>query len=291
MLRLRAPEGMADSLVLPKVAEVDSSNKLEGFLSELRELDMDPVPLFVEFKGRDISRDGSLSIISIYVRPLNKIYLINIHSIGMDGTSYTEDFRGTTLQSIFQCSVLRKAFFDVRGASNILFHNHGFTLDGIVDIQLMELATRNGSREFLRGLATCVRNDSPLSVEEKKRWEEYDEFRRHIFSPEITSDSDFAKLWTKSPISTEIKDHCVCSLVALSRLYDVYDERLKQGATKFWKTEICSATETRINDSKQEDFDVHDRENAYGPWDEEELKMKMERRDGCPRGLTRSDRE
>ncbi|EGE01238.1 hypothetical protein TEQG_00291 [Trichophyton equinum CBS 127.97] len=286
MLALPASEWMEDP---PEVIEVDSAIKLQRFLSSLREVDMDPVPLFVEFKGRNISRGGSLSIISIYVRPENKIYLVNLHALG-DHAFVTEDSTGTTLASIFECPILRKAVFDVRGPS-ALFHKYDITFDGIEDIQLMELATRNGSREFLRGLATCVRNDSPLCAEEKARWKECDEFRRHIFFPEITNNSNFAKLWIKSPISAQIKEHCAYSLVTLSRLYDVYDERLKQGATKFWKTEIRSATETRINDSKQEDFDMHDRENAYGPWDEEELKMKMERRDGCPRGITRSDRE
>lgn len=274
---------------MPSVTVIDTVSNLKNFLSGLRELDMDPVPLFVEFKGRDVSCEGSLSIISIFVRPENKIYLINMHAIDNDDVFSIEDSTGTTLESIFECPVLRKAVFDVRGASNVLFHQHGITLDGIVDIQLMELATRDGSREFVRGLATCVRNDSPLSAEEKLRWQESNEFRKMIFCPE--ADGCLTEQYMETTLHTEIKDHCAYSLVVLSRLYDVYNARLEQGATKFWKTEIRSVTKARINDTKKEEFDVYDRENAYGPWDEEELEMKMERRDSCPRGVTKSDRE
>ncbi|OAL69999.1 hypothetical protein A7D00_5528 [Trichophyton violaceum] len=288
MLALPASEKMAD---LPHVIEVDSVSELQRFLSSLREIDMDPVPLFVEFKGRDISCNGSLSIISIFVRPENVIYPINVHALGKNITFSTEDSTGATLAEILECPVLRKAVFDVRGPSNLLFHQHNIHLDGIVDIQLMELATRNGSKKFLRGLATCVRNDSPLSAMEKSRWEEYDQDRREIFFPEMTDDSSFAKLWTKNRPLTQMEDHCAYSMAALSGLYDVYDARLRQGATNFRKTEILSETKARINSTKQEGFDVYDRTNAYGPWDEEELKMKMERRDSCPRGITRSDRE
>ncbi|EFE37934.1 hypothetical protein TRV_07424 [Trichophyton verrucosum HKI 0517] len=207
-----------------------------------------------------------------------------MHAEGMDDVFSTEDSTGTTLASIFECPVLRKAVFDVRGASDYLFHECEVTLDGIVDIQLMELATRDGSKEFLRGLATCICNDSSLSAKETLRWQESNDFKNYIFRPEV--DESCIEKYMETPLRTEMIDHCAYSLVVLSRLYDVYDARLKQGATKFWKTEIRSVTKARINDTKKEEFDVYDRENAYGPWDEEELKMKMERRDSCPRGVT-----
>ncbi|KAM5441445.1 hypothetical protein MferCBS31731_003516 [Microsporum ferrugineum] len=92
-----------------------------------------------------------------------------------------EDSTGTTLRCILECPILRKAVFDVRNGSDILLDLYKDILGGIEDIQLMELATRNGSKEYVRGLVTCVRNDSPLSENDKVRWQLRDWRRNLLF--------------------------------------------------------------------------------------------------------------
>jgi exonuclease 3'-5' domain-containing protein 1 len=49
-----------------------------------------------------------------------------------------------------------EVIFDIRNDSDALFSLFQISVDGIKDLQLMELATRRGSKDFVAGLATCV---------------------------------------------------------------------------------------------------------------------------------------
>ncbi|KAK2882483.1 hypothetical protein FQN49_000313 [Arthroderma sp. PD_2] len=266
---------MADLPSQLNVTVVDSLSQVTGLLADLRELDMDPLQLFVEFKGINVGRHGSLSLISIYVLSEEKIYLINIHILGMRAF-YTQDSTGTTLKSILECPILPKAAFDIRNASDVLFSQYNITLAGFHDIQLMELAARNDSKQFLRGLATCVRNDSPLSEEDKSQWRLNNEVGKVIFCPEKGARPIVVnKALTESPPSARIINYCAHSIAILPKLYDTYNRKLSQNEG-FWQPQLRRAIGDRVDLTKDPEFNVHDRRNAYGPWDDEMIYKEME---------------
>ena len=57
-------------------------------------------------------------------------------------------------------SINPKVIFNIGNDSNALFSHYHISVDGIKDLQLMELASRKGSQDFVAGLAKCIERDS-----------------------------------------------------------------------------------------------------------------------------------
>ncbi|EFR01940.1 hypothetical protein MGYG_04941 [Nannizzia gypsea CBS 118893] len=244
------------------VVIVDTSTDLRRFLASLRAIEMDPVPLFIEFKGINVGRKGTLLIISIYVRSEKTIYLIDIHTLGAEAFRI-QDSTGATLKSIFECTVLRKAVFDLRNGADILYSQYDVSMGGVEDIQLMEWATREGPRKYVKMLSTCVQDDSFLSIEDKARWKFNDESGKELFWPERSSEMSHKRLkWDTLP--AEIKDHCADSVMVLPGLFNVYATRPEQKGS-FWSPNLRAAINTRLSYTKEKGFDVYCRSNVYGP--------------------------
>jgi exonuclease 3'-5' domain-containing protein 1 len=87
----------------------------------------------------------------IFFLPKNEIYPVDIHTLGSSAFS-TPSASGTTLKAVLEDELIQKAFFDVRNDSDALYNHFGVHLAAIQDIQLLELATRSGSRRLIDGL-------------------------------------------------------------------------------------------------------------------------------------------
>lgn len=107
-----------------------------------------PTPfLYLDIEGVNLSRHGSISIIELYYRPVSHpeaahTYLIDIHILGFLAFS-TPSTEGVSLKSILESSKTPKVFFDVSTDSDALFAQFEIKLAGIIDLQLMELASRS----------------------------------------------------------------------------------------------------------------------------------------------------
>lgn len=122
----------------------------------------------VDLEGIELGRHGSISILSLYRPSEKRVYLIDVHKQGNEAFS-TVSSHGTSLRMILESTVILKVLFDLRRDSDALFSLYGISLGGIRDVQLMELGTRKGSKDFLAGLGKCVKQDSTLSKAKKKR--------------------------------------------------------------------------------------------------------------------------
>jgi exonuclease 3'-5' domain-containing protein 1 len=75
--------------------------------------------------------------------------------------------RATSLKTILESPTIPKVFFDIRNDSDALFSHFQISVDGIKDLQLMELASRKGSQNLVARLAKCIEKESPVSTAAK----------------------------------------------------------------------------------------------------------------------------
>jgi len=71
-------------------------------------------------EGIALGRHGSISILSLYIAPTKKIYLIDIHSLREAAISTTTN-SGTSLKTVLESSAIPKVVFDIRNDSDALF--------------------------------------------------------------------------------------------------------------------------------------------------------------------------
>ena len=103
--------------------------------------------LYFDVEGVNLSRHGSISIIELRYLPLSgpedsHTYLIDVHILGFLAFS-TPSAEGVSLKSVLECPKTPKVFYDVRTDSDALYAQFGIRLAGIIDLQLMEVASRS----------------------------------------------------------------------------------------------------------------------------------------------------
>lgn len=121
---------------------------------------------------------------SLYVPSRKSVYLIDVYRLGHEAFS-TVNSDKKSLKSILESPVFLKVFFDVRHDSDALFSLCGISADGIRDVQLMELGTRNDPKDSLASLNKCVEKDSAISATEKELWELNKGNAQRLFDPTL----------------------------------------------------------------------------------------------------------
>ena len=102
---------------------------------------------------------------------LDHANLVDVHTLGHEAF-FHPCTRGQTLKGILEDENIQKVFFvfDVRNDPDALYAHFSVHLAGIQDIQLIELATRSGSRRFINGLVRCIERDAGLTRSETSVW-------------------------------------------------------------------------------------------------------------------------
>jgi len=147
-------ENLAKSTIEETYEFIDSVELVTAVVKNLIGLPTTPPSLYIDLEGVNLSRQGSISILQIHVAPKNKSYLIDIHGLGSKAFDTGE--RDYTLRSVLQSASIPKVFFDVRNDSDALFSHFGMALAGIVDLQVMEYASRTFRKKFVNGLSKCI---------------------------------------------------------------------------------------------------------------------------------------
>ena len=109
-----------------------------------------------------------------------------------------------------------KLMFDCRDVSDSLLHCHDVMLDGVLDIQLLEIVHRRKfylNHELLRDFEECLEtyaNDLPNKFSMNRAMEELESARR-----------SGSNLWTVQPLCPELVDGLIAEVNSLFTLYDV----------------------------------------------------------------------
>ncbi|GKZ34900.1 hypothetical protein AbraIFM66950_005297 [Aspergillus brasiliensis] len=213
-----------------------------------------------------------LSILTLYLPPKKTIYLIDIPKLGTESVSTVVTSDGTSLKHVLESADILKVVFDARRASSVLFTLYGVSIDGIRDVQLMELGTRPGSKEFLAGLEGCVlKNGRTFSEVEIQAW---NGVRKGVGS---ALRGGYNGIFDERPIRQDVKEYCAGEVTVLVDLFKVYDAKLKPPGEAFWRNYILDTTRERVRRSRESGFSGASKFDDRGPWDSESIEEAIDR--------------
>ncbi|KAK6387924.1 hypothetical protein LTR81_027264 [Elasticomyces elasticus] len=159
---------------------LDTTAALKKFLNDLNNCNGHPPRLYVDLKGNNLSRNGTLSLVTIPLEPESEVYLVDVTTLGRDAFT-TASTGGCTLKPVLESRDIVKVFFDIRNDSDALFGLYEIRVAGIEDLQLMELASRNFSKRHVNGLAKCIERDSTIPFVERRGWQLVKDNGKHLF--------------------------------------------------------------------------------------------------------------
>lgn len=168
----------------PQIKFVDTVNLVQELVTEIVTRDKKPL-LFVDLEGVNLSRDGSVAIMQVLVPPNPTVYLIDVHVL-QAAAFETATAAGNTWKAILESPDYAKVFFDVHNDSDALYSHFAVSLRGVIDLQLLEFATRPGFKrpQFVQGLAKCISYSDILSLEDAVTWKQVKDDGVRLFAPE-----------------------------------------------------------------------------------------------------------
>ncbi|KAK2590966.1 hypothetical protein QQS21_011345 [Conoideocrella luteorostrata] len=239
----------------PKV--IDSQADMSELVDTLQGLPIEPPSLYIDLEGINLSRQGTIAILQVFVRPSGQTYLIDVKEL-QDKSFSTRGEKGLTFKDILESESIPKVFFDVRNDSDALYSHFKIHLGGIQDLQLMELATRTFSRRCVNGLSKCIERDAPFSYTERNAWMQSKERGLRLFAPERGGSYE---VFTQRPLPDDIIYYCANDVQVLPRLWTQYNKKL----TSVWKEKVWDASRDRVKLSQSPTFDGKGRHMALGP--------------------------
>jgi exonuclease 3'-5' domain-containing protein 1 len=252
---------------------VDSVPTLLSLLDNFTNLPTYPPALYLDLEGIRLGRHGSISIVSLYIVPRNKIYLVDVYRLGETAFS-TSNSRSSSLKTVLESQTIPKVVFDIRNDSDALFSHYQISVDGIKDLQLMELATRQGPKDFVAGLAKCVEKDSSSSALVKAGWQRTKNDGGQLYDPQKGGRYE---VFNERPMKPEIVKYCAQDVALLPELYKVYNSKLCPPGQAFWRFQVQQATIDRIKLSQSPDYDGQAKSKVQGPWDKSYIQEATER--------------
>lgn len=232
----------------PSIVLVSGELSLKPFL----QTNFSSLPLFIHAEGKDLAKNGKLSILTIYDPSRNKIWLIDVKRIGKAGFHFKPTTHGKSLQSLLEDAHLPKYLWDARVDAHVLWSQFQVKLDGVTDIQLLEDASRKTNKTLLHDLEKSVHDDGRFTAQERQRWQ------RGI---KDIQDLKINDVFSERPLNPKTMAYCVNNVVFLPRLKEVYLQRI----THEWKGKAVAESQKRLVQACEENADV---EGNRGPWPE-----------------------
>jgi len=272
---------------------VSTASDISALLSCITDLPTSSPSLHIDLEGAKLSRDGTISLLTLYVLPTDTVYLIDIVKLGAAAfstptistpatspASVSETAVGKqasptspalTLKSILESPTIPKVLFDVRNDSDALFAHFDIALECVDDLQLMELATRvRKSRQYLAGLAWCIEHDSHMSHTARKHTESVKEQGIKLFAPE--NGGSYA-VFDERPLQSIVLEYCVQDVVHMPKLWNTYRARMKA----FWEVMVKEASRARIAESQSASYQWAGAHKKNGHWPQNAIKKAKKR--------------
>ncbi|GIJ90506.1 hypothetical protein Asppvi_009462 [Aspergillus pseudoviridinutans] len=226
---------------------IDSIGALEKLLNELDHQLHKPAALFLDVQTIDPGQDGSISIISLFVRPIKKVFLIDVLTLGDDAFT-TTSLADNSLKLLLESPAVSKILFDVGNASASLFNHHGIRLNGIKDLQVMQLATQypRALQAQAARLETCVEEDAPPPARALALWKQVHSTVSQLRVP-AKGGSD--AVFKERPLKQAILDYHLQNVLILPRLWVFYCDTLCKPANAFWRSMVFHTVRDRIRES------------------------------------------
>nr|POF11242.1 hypothetical protein CFP56_76042 [Quercus suber] len=236
---------------------VDTEQAIKDLINTLPHRDHGVPSLYLDIEGQNLSRDGTISLLTILVEAQQEVYLVDV-TVLKESAFNTAAADGRTLRSILESDSVTKVFFDIRNDSDALFGLFGIQVKGVEDLQLLELASRGFNRRRVNGLARCIEQDAGLGWTERQTWMTVKDRGRKLFAPELGGSYT---VFDARPLADEMKKYCVQDVTVMPTLRRVYCSKLCDA----WWRRIEQETLARIASSQRPDYIGHGRQKALGP--------------------------
>jgi exonuclease 3'-5' domain-containing protein 1 len=240
------------------VTIVDSLATLVALLDCLKDIPTQPPSLYLDLEGVRLSRYGSISIMQICVLPMNHVFLVDIHVLQGKAFSIPNRY-GTTLRSVLESELVPKVFFDVRNDADALFAHFRISMQGVHDIQLLEVASRSYPRERVIGLGQCIEDDLKLATAAKEAWKATKQRGYALFA---TEHGGSYKIFNVRPMQQEIVDYSTNDVVYLPLLWNMYTRKLSAE----WAAKVQEETRRRLLMSQAISYNPHGKDKTSSPW-------------------------
>jgi len=237
------------AFVLQSLDDVTSSvPEPRGFLSSIPPSST----LYLDLEGNSLSRHGTISIITILIHPQRVVRLIDILVLGELAFTTASD-NGKTLKSIFEDADIPKCVWDVRNDADALWALYGVGLAGVIDIQLLENASRTGDKTYIRGLDKSVRFDLKLGFMEINRW---------IQTKKEVQSLMPANIFASRPMDAKTVRYCANDVIHLPDLHALYLGRIKRN----WLARAMKESARRVAEAHSPGYDPQSPTKKLGPW-------------------------
>jgi exonuclease 3'-5' domain-containing protein 1 len=238
---------------------IDSPRTLQSLLKTLDGLPTKPPSIYLDATG--VGR-GQLTDLQLLSKPSNTLYIIRkaaLHTMAISSTAANDH---CSLRHVLESESIWKVGFDLREVSRLLFLQFNISLNGVYDLQLMELASRDGpSKKYLTSFAKSVETGIPSSNAINQRWlQPNDSTRMHLFNSlghvprqEMRRVELFHEMWT------------------------AYRRKLGRPGEAFWLNQARYESNQRVKTARSND--TNQQTQALGPlmwWDFEMRQAAMD---------------
>ena len=202
---MRIPTASWNGSLLTRESYKNLALPVMALLDTLDDLPTGPPSLYVDLEGIHLSRQGSVSIIELFVLPHQRVYLLDAHVLGKQLFS----IKGTssqTLKPIFNRQISPRSFMTFANDSDALYSHFQIHLQGVHDLQLMELGSWSFSKRCVNGLAKNIEKDAPMTMSEKAKWQSIKNQGGRLFRPELGGSYE---IFNARPLSDDIANYCV----------------------------------------------------------------------------------
>lgn len=238
--------GMASPMASPTL--ISSLGSLLDFVSSIPQSST----LYLDLEGKNLSRNGTLSVITVLVHPTRVTSIIDVQSLGHSAFT-TSTANGKTFKAILEDPHTPKYFWDVRNDADALWAHYQVRLGGVIDVQLFENASRTGDKTYLRGLATCIEHDLRLKFMDVHRW-----LRTKKEVQALMPNDVFAR----RPLDAKIIHYCANDVVHLPALHDLYAKRIDS----HWMQKAVEESGRRAVEACGPAYEPQSVKKKLGPW-------------------------
>lgn len=236
---------------------IDTADQVRDLIDVIDNTRPRPAFIFIDIEGVDVSRNGSIAIIQVLVPPEKKVYLVDVHVLKAEAFD-TPSNKGLTLRTILESEQMLKVFFDIRNDSDALYNLFNIDVSGIIDLQLLEFATRRIRGKFVKGLSKCISEGGVLSWQEASQWQECKDQGKKLFAPERGGRYE---VFLERPIPPAIVDYCTQDVLCMPELLLGYSRRMDANLG----SQVQSETKNRILFSQSPHFNGKGKHMALGP--------------------------
>ena len=242
---------------------VDTEAAVADMVDSMLNLPIYPPSLYLDIEGLSLGRYGTISIVQAKVIPEGQVFLVDVTKLGhlaFDTAAST----GVTFRSILENDQIPKVFFDVRNDSDALYANYSIKLAFVQDLQLMEMACRWRSKEYVMSLAKCIQFHVAMERDQRNEWFFTKEHGKHLLK------GGSHEIFNVRPISHRIIDYCVNDVEYMPDLWETYEALLESryhpAEQILWKRRIQRESEARVNVALDKNFLPNGPGKTKGPW-------------------------